>query len=50
LFEELVVPFVLSHERVAGVMLGKNWNKIMQEDARDRLWQVGYLTENRRRW
>jgi hypothetical protein len=40
LFEELVVPFVLSHERVAAVLLGKAWNKMTQDDARDKLWQV----------
>lgn len=40
LFEELVVPFVLSHERVACVLLGKGWQAVSAEDARDRLWQV----------
>jgi hypothetical protein len=40
LFEELVVPFVLSHERVAAVLLGKGWQGVSAEDARDKLWQV----------
>jgi len=42
LFEELVVPFVTSHERVARVMLGdnKDWTKMTEEDIREQLWQV----------
>ena len=44
LFEELVVPFVMSHEGMASVLLGGKKGKtavpLSEEDVRDKLWQV----------